>query len=103
MDLGWNPNHRLTCSRENYCPVETAAEFKSRLNETLSEAKLSYQVSKARQSAQRGKSYKAYSYKVGGRLWIYKIFFKDAYSKSQESDKMSAKRFGPFFVKKLVG
>ncbi len=34
---------------------------------------------------------------------MYKTLFKDAYSKSQESDKVSAKRFGPFFVKKLVG
>ncbi len=76
--------------------LRTVTEFKSRLNETLSDTKFSYQVSKARQSAQRGKSYKAYSYKVSDRLWINKTLFKDAYSKSKESDKLSAKRFGLF-------
>ena len=42
-------------------------------------------------------------YKVGDKLWINKALFKDAYSKSQASDKLSAKRFGPFKVTKLVG
>ncbi len=103
MDLGWNPKSPVDMLARKDYPVETVAEFKSRLNETLSDAKFSYHVSKARQSAQRGKSYKAYSYKVGDRLRINKALFKDAYSKSQESEKLSAKRFGPFFVKKLVG
>ena len=42
-------------------------------------------------------------YKVGDKLWINKSLFKDAYSKSQESDKLSAKRFGPFTITRLIG
>ncbi len=103
MYLGWNPKSPIDMLARNDCPVETVTEFKSRLNETLSDAKFSYQVSKSRQSAQRGKSYKAYSYKVGDRLWINRMLFKDSYLKSQQSDKLSGKRFSPFFVKKLVG
>ncbi len=38
---------------------------------------------------------------IGDRVWINKTLFKDAYSKSH--DKLSAKRFGPFSEKKLVG
>ncbi len=53
---------------------------------------------KVRQRTQRGKSYEDYSYEVGERRWI-----NNAYSKSQKSDQLSAKRFGPFFVKKLGG
>ncbi len=87
----------------NECLVESATESKPRLNETLSDAKCSYQVSEARQSAQRGKSYKSYLYKVGERLWINNTLCKGAYSKSPQSHKLSAKQFGPCFVKKLVG
>ena len=47
--------------------------------------------------------YKPHMYKVGDKLWINKALFKDAYSKSQASDKLSAKRFGPFKVTKLIG
>ncbi len=36
------------------------------------------------------------------KLPINKTLFKDAYSKSQESDKLSEKRFELFFVKKSV-
>ncbi len=59
MDMGWNPKSPIDMLTRNDCPVETVTEFKSRLNETLSDAKFSYQVTKARQSAQRGKSCKA--------------------------------------------
>ncbi len=59
MDLGWTPKCPIDMFARNDCPVEPFTEFDSRLNETLSDAKISYQVSKARQSAQREKSYKA--------------------------------------------
>ncbi len=101
--LGWTPKSAVDLHARNECLVESVTESKPRLNETLSDAKCSYQVSEARQIAQRGKSYKAYLYKVGERLWINNTLCKDAYSKSPQSDKLSAKQFGPCFVKKLVG
>ncbi len=66
MNLGWNPKSSIDFLAKNDCPVETVTE--SRLNESLSDARFSSQVSKARQNAQREKSYKPHSYKVGDRL-----------------------------------
>ncbi len=39
MDLGWNPKSPVEMQARNDCPVETVTEIKSRLNETLSDAK----------------------------------------------------------------
>ncbi len=57
MDLGWNPKSPIDMLARNECPVETVSEFNLRLNKTLSDVKVSYQESKAHQSAQRGNSY----------------------------------------------
>ena len=40
---------------------------------------------------------------IGSKLWINKTLFTDAYSKSQDSDKLSAKRYGPFVVTEIIG
>ena len=42
-------------------------------------------------------------YQVGSQVWINRSLFKDAYAKSQEKDKLTARRFGPFIVKELIG
>ena len=47
--------------------------------------------------------YKPRKYKIGDKLWINNALFKDAYLKSQASEKLITKRFGPFKVTKLVG
>ncbi len=44
-----------------------------------------------------------HSYKSGDKVWIKKNLFKDSYSKSLESDKLFAKRFGPCTILELVG
>ncbi len=97
VDLGWNPSWTVLTSSES--AIETLAEFKCRLKISLDDAKYAYQVSKARTSL----NHKPHSYKVGDKLWIKKCLFEDAYAKSQKSDKLSAKRFGTFHVKKLIG
>lgn len=102
-DLGWNPKSPLDLMSSSNHLNETVAEFKERLKETLEDAKFAYQLAKADQSARSSLKYKPHSYKPGDELWISKSLFKDAYSKSQVSDKLSAKRFGPFKVLELIG
>ncbi len=60
-------------------------------------------MAKADQTAKSSFKYKPHSYKERDKLWFNKSFFRDAYSKYQESDKLSTGRFGPFTVVELVG
>ncbi len=78
-------------------------EFKEKLKSTLEDAKFAYRLAKADQSARSRFKYKPHPYEPGDQLWINKSLLKDGYSKSQEFDKLSAKRFGPFTVLGLVG
>ena len=41
---------------------------------------------------------KPHSYEPGDKLWINKSIFKDAYGKSQASDRLISKGFGPFSI-----
>ena len=47
--------------------------------------------------------YQVPNYKVGERVWLNRSLFKNAYAKSQDSEKLSARRFGPFAILKLIG
>jgi hypothetical protein len=47
--------------------------------------------------------YRAHQYEVGNKVWINKTLFSDNYSRAQSSDKLTAKRYGPFVIRKLVG
>ena len=60
-------------------------------------------MTKARQSAYSSHKYQYFEYKVGDMLWINKTLFTDAYSRSQASDKLAAKRCGPFQVLQVIG
>jgi len=103
LDLGWNPRSPLDFIAGSEVPVQSVNELKQRLKTSLQDAQFSYKVSKARQAAEASKRYKTPEYTVGSKVWINKSLFTDAYTKSQESDKLSAKRYGPFVVKELVG
>ena len=59
-------------------------------------------MAKADQSARSSLKYKPHSFKIVYELWIYKSLIKDAYFKSQASDKLFTKRFGSFKVLELV-
>ena len=96
LDLGWCPKSPLDSLVSSADINETVEEFKSRLRESLNDAIFAHRMSKSSQSARSSLKYKPHMYKVGDKLWINKALFKDAYSKSQASDKLSAKRFGPF-------
>ena len=73
------------------------------MENSLEDAELSYKVSKTRKAAESSVHFKQPEYVVGSKLWINKLLFKDAYSNSQESDKLSANQFGPFEVTELIG
>ena len=103
IDLGWNPKSPLDLVTTSSTSNETLSDFKERLKATLDDAKYAYKISKASQSARNSLKYKPHSYKLGDKLWINKSLFKDSYSKSQVSDKLSARRFGPFKVLELIG
>ena len=103
MDLGWNPKSPLDMLCSTSDKNETVEEFKLKLKESLNDAVYAYKVAKAGQSARSSFKYKPHAYKVGDKLWINKSLFKDAYAKSQASDKLTAKRFGPFTVQSLIG
>ena len=60
-------------------------------------------MAKAKQSAERGKHYKLPNYAVADEVWLEKSLWKDTYARSQASEKLSAKRFGPFRILELIG
>ena len=103
LDLGWNPKSPLDYISGTDVPVQSVHEFKELLKCSLDDAKYSYKVSKARQAAEASSLYQKPNYEIGSKLWLNKSLFNDAYSKSQESEKLSAKRFGPFKVVELIG
>ena len=83
--------------------LESLSEFKGRLKTSLEDAQFAYKVAKARQSAYSSHKYQSPEYKVGDMLWINKTLFTDAYSRSQASDKLTAKKYGPFQNFQVIG
>lgn len=49
------------------------------------------------------KCFKAPEYRVGSNVCTNNSLFTDAYSRSQRKEKLNARKFGPFAVKKLTG
>ena len=103
MDIGWNPKSALDFMTGYESSVESVDDLKKNLRESLNDAQYSYGIAKAKQSAESSQKYKAPSYVIGSKVWINKSLYKDAYSKSQQSDKLSSRRVGPFIVKELIG
>lgn len=102
-DLGWKPKSPLDLVIGTSISNEGVAEFKEHLKATLEDAQFAYKLAKNDQSARSSLKYKPHLYKPGDKVWINKSLFKDAYTKAQKSDKLSAKRFGPFTVIELIG
>lgn len=102
-DLGCSFKPALEFISGSEVPIESVDEMKLKLKSSLEDAQFSYKVCKARQAAEASSQYKKLEYRVGSQVWLNKTLFKDAYSKSLESDKLGAKRFGPFRVKELIG
>ena len=103
LDLGWTPKSPLDMLSGKEIPLQNVEEFKEKLKASLEDAQYSYKIAKASQSAYSSMKYRIPNYYVGGKVWLNRSLFKDAYAKSQESDKLSARRFGPFLIEKLIG
>ena len=103
MDLGYLPKSFIDSLHGTSEKNDKIADFKLHLKDSLRDAMYAHKIAKASQTARASLKYKSHSYKAGDKLWINKSLFKDAYSKSQVSDKLTSKRFGPFIVKRLIG
>jgi len=103
MDLGWCPRNALDMFRKPESNNETVNYFKARLKGALEDTRFSHQVAKARQSAYSAQKFDVPKYVVGDRVWLHKTLFRDAIDKSQKSDKLGAKRFGPFEITAKIG
>ena len=105
MDLGWKPKSQLElisgARREDV--NEIVEDFRRKLKVSLEDAQFSHKVAKAKQSAERGNHYKVPSYAVGYEVWLAKSLWKDTYARSQASEKLAAKRFGPFRIPQPIG
>lgn len=103
VDLGWKPRSPLGIFRKQSTPIESVDELRNRLQSALDDARFCHEIAKARQSAYTAQKYRPAPYEVGTRVWLNKGLFRDAIAKSQSSDKLSAKRFGPFRITELIG
>ena len=83
--------------------VQGVEEFTDNLKASLKDAQFAYKVSRARQAAAMFNRAQPHSYSVGYKVWINKSLFTDAYAKSQDSSKLTARRFGPYRILKLIG
>ena len=103
LDLGWNPKSVLDFISGSEIDVQSVDDLRKQLKFSLEDAQFSHKLVKSKQAAESSTKYKPPSYGVGSKVWGNKILFSDAYSKSQESEKLSSKRIGPFTMKKLIG
>ena len=103
VDIGWKPRSPMDVLHKNSTPVESVNEFKFRLRVALEDAHFAHQLAKARNSAYTAQRYHPHPYSVGDKVWIEKELFKDAIAKAQKSNKLGAKRFGPFTILELIG
>lgn len=103
VDLGWNPRGPLDMSLPVDCTVESVAQFNLRMNSALEDARFAHELAKARHASYNARKFSPSLYQEGDRVWISRGLFKDAVSKSQSSDKLGSRRFGPFTVVELVG
>lgn len=96
VDLGWNPRGPWEVGSLVASSAENVAQFNLRLNEALRDARFSYQLENARNTSYAAQKLTVPSYNVGDRVLPSLSTFKDAVYKSQSSDKLRSKRFGPF-------
>ena len=86
--LGWNLTSPLDLLTGNKDSNESIIELKERFKSTLDNTKYAYILVKAHQSAILSLKLKTHTYKSRDKAWINKSLFRDAYSRSQESDKL---------------
>lgn len=104
MDLGWEPKSPVDLIDENEeSNVKSVEDLKLILEETFKDAQASYKYMREKQVNRLSRNYKPPDYKVGDFAMLKTKAFKDSYSKSQASSKLSARKIGPFEVTQLIG
>jgi hypothetical protein len=103
VDLGWCPRSPFDLLSGSQTSLESVEDFKAALHTSLQDAQFSYKMYRVRQAVQSAIRYIAPAYAVSDFAWLNNTLFTDAYSKSQESKKLSAKRIGPFTIVALIG
>ena len=102
-DLGWQPRSPLDQLNPSVSDIESINSLKSRLTAILQEVRFALQFSKARAAAYQSQKSTPATYVVGDSVWLSKKYFKDAVAKSQPSQKLAARRYGPFRILELIG
>ena len=104
VDLSWNPSSLMDLpSWKTDSSITSVNDLKLRLKPELDDARFSHQFAQARESTYFAQKYVPVTYQVGQKVWITRILFCDAVSRSQKSSKLGVKRFGPFRITKLIG
>eukprot|EP00171_Calliarthron_tuberculosum_P005616 IDg5616t1 len=104
MDLGWEPKSPLQLLAGTYRGGNQAVEeLQTTLSETFRDAQRSYSHARHQQRERIRHKFKTPAYKVGDMVLLKTSVVKDAYSRSQSSKKLTAKRIGPFPISELVG
>lgn len=104
-DLSWSPKTviDLSSKHQSSLQLQNSQNFEVHLKESMKDAIYATKVATARQAADSLTRYKLAQYKIGDKVWIRKILYIDAYSKSQPSAMLGAKQVGAFKTSNLVG
>lgn len=103
MDLGWNPKSPLDLLSKADSSVEDVNSFRKQLTEAFEHAKFAHRLSRARYASYNSNLRQPIQYNIGDLVWLSRTVFVDALSKHQPSEKLAAKRFGPFKIIQLIG
>ena len=103
LDLGWEPKQPLDFLASRSPNVSSVQDLQIVLLETLADAQHAYQAAHSRQAAYSTERTRRIQYSIGDLVLLKRSLFEDYYSRNRPSQKLSAKRFGPFKILQLVG
>lgn len=83
--------------------VEAVKNFRNRLKDTYENAKKIHLEVSSQQIAEAAEILTEPSYQIGDKVMVSSKVLTDPYSRSQASQKLKARRIGPFKISELVG
>lgn len=103
LDLGWNPETLLSLITRTKGSAQTLRAPREWSKAFIRGATFFCIVAKSCQAAGASRRITRPEYKDASKLWIGKLIFKDTHARFQNSDSLSAKRFGTLVITKLTG